>query len=109
HRPVQVLNFVTRGSIEERVLETVRVKQSLFDGVFCGTTDAVSFAALERKPFLDVVRELVGEEAPRPAVPAVAPAAESDPRQALVQLGVQFLETLAGMLSGATEVPADVN
>jgi SNF2 family DNA or RNA helicase len=107
HRPVQVINLVTRGSIEERVLETLRVKRSLFDGVFSGTTDAVSFAALERKPFLDAVRELIGEEAPRPPVPAVVPTPETDPRQALVQLGVQFLETLAGMLAGTATVKAE--
>ena len=34
HRPVQVFNLVTRGSIEERVLKTLEQKRSLFDGVF---------------------------------------------------------------------------
>src|ERR1700676_4009895 len=37
HRPVQVFNLVTRDSIEERVLKTLELKKSLFDGVFEGT------------------------------------------------------------------------
>ena len=32
HRPVQVFNLVTRDSIEERVLRTLELKRSLFDG-----------------------------------------------------------------------------
>src|SRR5262249_51221653 len=39
HRPVQVFNLVTRGSIEERVLKTLSLKKSLFDGVFTGASD----------------------------------------------------------------------
>jgi len=33
-RPVQVIHFLTKGSIEERVWETLRLKKSLFAGVF---------------------------------------------------------------------------
>lgn len=99
HRPVQVFHLVTRGSIEERVLKTIELKRSLFDGVFAGTADEVSFAALGRKGFLETVRELVGEEA-KPAAPPVPPAPPTaDPRQALMQTGVQLLEALAGVLA----------
>jgi SNF2 family DNA or RNA helicase len=31
-RPVRVINFVTRGTIEEKVLRTVEAKQGLFAG-----------------------------------------------------------------------------
>src|SRR5213076_1807470 len=39
HRPVQVINLVTRGSIEERVLRTLTQKRTLFEGVFAGGSD----------------------------------------------------------------------
>src|SRR5438552_8004010 len=94
HRPVQVINLVTRGSIEERVLQTLDLKKSLFDGVFAGTSDEVDFSALGRQAFMDTVRTLV-EEPPAPAPPP--PGAEAG--QALVQAGVQLLEGLAALLA----------
>jgi superfamily II DNA or RNA helicase len=97
HRPVQCINLVTRGTIEERVLQTLQLKTSLFEGVFAGTTDEVDFSRLGRKAFFDTVRELVGPPEP-PAVPApVAPAADAG--QVLVQAGVQLLESLAGLFA----------
>jgi hypothetical protein len=110
HRPVQVINLVTRDSIEERVLKTVTLKRSLFEGVFAGTADEVSFAALGQRAFLDAVSRLIAEggaeppsrQYPVPSTPHPGP----DPRQALVQAGVQLLEALAGMLGGA---PANGN
>jgi superfamily II DNA or RNA helicase len=98
HRPVRILNLVTRASIEERVLKTVAMKRSLFESVFAGTSDEVSFEALGQQAFLDAVRELVGEEAPRPPAPAEQPAPAADPRQVLVQAGVQLLEALAEVM-----------
>ncbi len=96
HRPVQVFHLVTRGTIEERVLKTLQLKQSLFDGVFSGTSDEVSFAALGRQAFLDTVRELVVEESPSISP---LPAAAGDPRALLLQAGVQFLEALAAVIA----------
>lgn len=101
HRPVQAINLVTRDSIEERVLKTLALKRSLFQGVFAGTADEVSFEALGQRAFLDSVRELIAEAPAAAAVPAAPAAAGPDPRQALVQAGVQFLEALAGMLAPA--------
>jgi superfamily II DNA or RNA helicase len=94
HRPVQVINLVTRGTIEERVLQTLDLKKSLFDGVFAGTSDEVDFSALGRQAFMDTVRALVDESAPPPKPPAAA-----DTGQALVQAGVQWLEALAALLA----------
>ncbi len=100
HRPVQVFNLVTRNSIEERVLRTVAMKRSLFDGVFNGTSDEVSFESLGRQAFLDTVREVVNEPEKRPEPPAPTPTeAVPDPRQAALSAGVQFLEALAGMFT----------
>jgi hypothetical protein len=100
HRPVQVFNFVTRGTIEERVLKTLELKKSLFDGVFEGVSDEVDFAALGRQTFLDTVRQLVVEEEPRPH-PIAEPVSDLQ-GQEIVEKGVQFLEALA-MLFGATQ------
>ncbi len=106
HRPVQVFNLVTRDSIEERVLRALASKQSLFDGIFSGTSDEVLFASLGQKALLDSVRALVdevpSEPAPpitlRPTPPAAAGAGE-DVRQVLVQAGIEFLEALAALLA----------
>jgi SNF2 family DNA or RNA helicase len=99
HRPVQVFNLVTRDSIEERVLRTLNQKQSLFDGVFEGTADEVNFEALGQRPYLDTMRELVvGDE----AAAAVAATPAADPRQVLLQAGVQMLEALAEVVASGT-------
>jgi hypothetical protein len=92
-RSVRVINLVTRGSIEERVLKTVEVKRSLFEGLFDNESDEVSFEALGRQAFLDTVRDLVAPQEPARPAPAV------DPAQTLLLAGVQFLEALAGVLS----------
>ena len=67
-QPVQVIHFLTSGSIEERVWETLRLKKSLFAGVFDSPTDEVSFAALGKKSVLQAMKEIFAEqgEAPPP-------------------------------------------
>jgi SNF2 family DNA or RNA helicase len=96
HRPVQVFDLVTRDSIEERVLRTLDTKRSLFETVFGGSGDEVSFEALGNQAFLETVRELFTDTPPRPEPEPPPPAAEApDPRHALVLAGVQFLEALA--------------
>src|SRR5207244_1899878 len=73
HRPVQVVNLVTRDSIEERVLKTLGLKRTLFDGVFSGGSDEVSFASLGQRAFLDTVRDLVTTDETRPPLPPTPP------------------------------------
>ena len=67
-QPVQVVHFLTTGSIEERVWETLRLKKSLFAGVFDSPTTEVSFAALGRKSVLQAVKEVFAAEPGRPKV-----------------------------------------
>jgi superfamily II DNA or RNA helicase len=109
-RPVRVINFVTRSTIEERVLKTIESKRTLFAGVFDGESDEVNFAALNRPSFLDGVRELIEEQSsvgsqqsavavqhpPTPVGGAVLP----DARQAMLLSGVHLLEALAGWEGG---------
>ncbi|MDP2997181.1 MAG: DEAD/DEAH box helicase [Bryobacterales bacterium] len=86
-QPVQAIHFLTSGSIEERVWETLRIKKSLFAGVFDSPTDEVSFAALGKKSVLQAIKEVFAEQAETPP-PAPAPvpqpqAAPAPPPQAV--------------------------
>ena len=60
-RPVRVVNFVTRGTIEEKVLRTLEAKQGLFIGIFEGDADEIPFEAIKTSGFMDSMRKLVGE------------------------------------------------
>ncbi len=63
-RPVRVINFVTRGTIEERVQRAINEKLDLFAGLFEGDSDEVLFQAVGGSSFLDGMREILGEEPP---------------------------------------------
>jgi superfamily II DNA or RNA helicase len=64
--PVHVVHLLTTGSIEERVWETLKLKKSLFAGVFDSPTAEVSFAALGRKTVLQAVKEIFADQPGRP-------------------------------------------
>jgi superfamily II DNA or RNA helicase len=74
-RPVHVIHMLTSGSIEERVWETLRLKKSLFAGVFDSPTGEVSFAKLGRKSVLQAVKEIFADQParPKPIIDAAAP------------------------------------
>jgi SNF2 family DNA or RNA helicase len=104
HRPVQVFNLVTRDSIEERVLRTLEQKRSLLAEIFTGGNDEVAFGSLGQQAFLETVRELVGEEAPRLADSSEpASSTTEDARLQLVRAGVQLLEALAAVMAESTQ------
>ena len=102
-----MIHFLTTDSIEERVWETLRLKKSLFAGVFDSPADEVSFAALGRKSVLQAVKEVFADQPVRPkpaaAPPPPAPAAEAaspapdfaKAAAGLIEAGVHFLESLA--------------
>ncbi|MGB7763131.1 MAG: DEAD/DEAH box helicase, partial [Bryobacteraceae bacterium] len=64
--PVHVVHLLTKGSIEERVWETLKLKKSLFAGVFDSPAAEVSFEALGRKNTLQAVKEIFADQAERP-------------------------------------------
>jgi superfamily II DNA/RNA helicase len=128
--PVHVVHLLTKGTIEERVWETLKLKKSLFAGVFDSPTGEVSFAALGRKSILQEVKEIFAnqpgrpkplvEQAPAKAIPiqpgpasptmatATATAAATPPstefEQAaagLIETGARFLESLAAVVQNA--------
>jgi SNF2 family DNA or RNA helicase len=111
-QPVQVIHFLTSGSIEERVWETLRVKKALFAGVFDSPVSEVSFEKLGKKNALQVISELVSPasrplaapkpakaERPQPPAPAPAPLPERTAVEqaagGLIDAGVRFLEALS--------------
>jgi superfamily II DNA or RNA helicase len=93
-RPVRVIHFVTRGTIEERVLRAIEAKRSLFGSVFDGDSDFVDFAAIGSQPFLDGVREVVGVEPATPPIQLERPVPSSE-GTGLLETHVRMLEALA--------------
>jgi superfamily II DNA or RNA helicase len=65
-RPVHVIHMLTEKSIEERVWETLRLKKSLFAGVFDSPTGEVNFEKLGRKTMMQAVKEIFAEQPGRP-------------------------------------------
>ncbi len=108
-RPVSVIHMMTTDSIEERVWETMRLKKSLFAGVFDSPTGEVSFAKLGRKTVFQTVKEIFADQPGRPKpvvnaappvpVPVAAAAGASGIEVAaagLMEAGVKFMESIAG-------------
>jgi SNF2 family DNA or RNA helicase len=103
-RPVRVVNFVARGTIEEKVLRTLEQKQALFDGLFEGDEDEVSLSAVNPSAFLQTVRDLLTD-----AKPAEEPELRALTRPgstifdandtAAIAAGVELFEKLAAWLS----------
>jgi SNF2 family DNA or RNA helicase len=85
-RPVHVIHMLTDKSIEERVWETLRLKKSLFAGVFDSPVGEVSFEKLGRKTMFQAVKEIFAEQPGRPkpvidhapSIPLVAMPPQSD-------------------------------
>jgi hypothetical protein len=68
--------MLTSQSIEERVWETLKLKKSLFAGVFDSPTGEVSFAKLGRKTMMQAVKEIFADQPsePKPVVNAASDA-----------------------------------
>lgn len=59
---VNVINMITRNSIEERVYAGIGLKQELFDAVLDGTTDEVDFSREKKNKFVEELRRMFGDE-----------------------------------------------
>lgn len=61
-KPVRVVNFISRGSIEERILDLLRFKSSLFAGALDEDgTDAVMVGASGMEKYMSAVEQVVDE------------------------------------------------
>ncbi len=101
-RPVQVVNFIARGAIEEGMLSLLKFKTSLFKGILDGGDKEVFLGGSRLKRFMETVERATGdipsppaeeEQPPEPAhaTPAAAEAAP-DPWQGLLQTGMALLQ-----------------
>lgn len=110
-RPVRVINFVTRGTIEEKVLRTLEAKQNLFAGLFDGDADDIPFEATNTRGFVDSMRDLVGAErepategvAKEPKPGPLAPASASAPPAG----GTDMWAGIAQIVEGACALLSD--
>jgi superfamily II DNA or RNA helicase len=112
-RPVRVINFVSKGTIEEGMLSVLAFKRSLSAGILDGGNSEISLGGSRLNRFMKDVESVTGqmgesaavtpgEEAAGAAVPSADIAATDAPRapspgpwQALVQVGAQFVAALA--------------
>jgi superfamily II DNA or RNA helicase len=107
-RPVQVVNFVAKGTIEEGMLSVLKFKKSLFAGVLDGgakdvfmggsrltkfmeTVEKASESIPEASGADDIEEETAGADKQRTAQPL---AAAADPWSGLIQSGVALLQNL---------------
>jgi superfamily II DNA or RNA helicase len=68
---VQVLHFVTRGAVEERVRRVIEGKRALFEGLLVDGADRIELDVGRQASFLERVRSLTEDDEPyrnRPAV-----------------------------------------
>lgn len=129
-RPVHVIHMLTSDSIEERVWETLRLKKSLFEGVFDSPAGEISFEKLGRKTVLQAVKEIFANQPARPKpvvdgeppvplkvaagaasqTPAVAAPMEAGSIEmsaaGLMEAGLKFIESMARAGSGGSSADA---
>ena len=118
-RPVQVLSFVAKGSIEEGMLSVLGFKRSLFTGVLDGGASEVFLGGTRLKRFMDSVdqattaipaptveepatpdgQEVTAAEGEAPAT--AAPRDAMDPWTGLLQAGLELVGRLAGTRDGS--------
>jgi len=118
-RPVQVINFIAQGTIEEGMLSVLKFKKSLFAGVLDGGEREVFLGGSRLSRFMETVEKATSavgaprEEKPEPsgaaeprvegqrragraaAPPAGSMAVAPDPWAALLQSGLSLLGELA--------------
>jgi len=105
-RPVRVINFVTRGTIEERVLVTLEAKQGFFNGLFAGDEDEFAFESTSVSGFLDAMRGLVDDEFRLPD--AEPPCSTPTPSISSVwQAASHLIDGLLLLCSTADSIPAE--
>lgn len=61
-RSINVVNLISKDSIEEKILAGIQLKTDLFKGVFDGDIDMVEFSREKRTEMLNRLREMMGEE-----------------------------------------------
>ena len=63
--PIQVLNLVSKDSIEERMIDRLRFKRSLFEGALDGGDDTIFLSEDRFQGFMESLASLTPEASPR--------------------------------------------
>jgi superfamily II DNA or RNA helicase len=103
-RCINVVNLITKNSIEEKILAGLRLKTDLFAGVFDGGADTVAFTREKRTELLNQLRGMLAEE-PLLSPPSAVPS-EEIPEDTPHYLNPK---ALAGSGDGALDVTAEEN
>ena len=74
-RCINVVNLITKNSIEEKILAGLQLKTDLFAGVFDGGADTVEFTREKRTELLNQLRGMLAEE-PLPPLASAVPSEE---------------------------------
>jgi superfamily II DNA/RNA helicase len=111
-RKVQVINFVSRGTIEEGMLSVLKFKKSLFAGVLDGGETDIRFGGTRLTKFMETVEQTTA------AIPVNQNGDDAmvtqgtngkqkkiaaqgvDPMSSLVQTGLAFLQNLSAVAQG---------
>jgi superfamily II DNA/RNA helicase len=114
-RPVQVINFVAKGTIEEGMLSVLKFKKSLFAGVLDGGEKDIMFGGTRLTKFMETVEQttqaipttLPGdtESSSHPTKKEEQAATVADPWSGLVQTGLAFLQNLSTVASQSNGQP----
>ena len=70
-RNVQVYHFIARGTIEEKMLEVIKFKTSVFKGVLDGGETEVFLGRAKMNKFMETVEQVSMEPPEQPPVPVV--------------------------------------
>ncbi|MDM8538475.1 SNF2-related protein, partial [Desulfobacterales bacterium HSG17] len=81
---INVINLISKNSIEEKILAGIQLKTRLFEGVFEDGPDKVEFSHAKRTEMLNKLRELMGET-------ALLPVEESRPGEEIPEDTPHFL------------------
>jgi superfamily II DNA or RNA helicase len=120
-RPVQVLSFVAKGTIEEGMLSVLGFKRSLFAGVLDGGASEVFLGGPRLKRFMDSVdqvtsaipaptveepaapdgQEVAAADGEVPSAAGVARPGTMDPWSGLLHAGLELLGRLAATRDGS--------
>ncbi len=104
-KPVTIINLISKGTIEERMLELLNFKKKMFEGVLDGGEDAVFMTESKMKQFMKTVEDLTVEKTPETvdqpeefADPALDPMfTEPKPSEGTDSFAFTETETLANL------------
>lgn len=115
-RPVQVINLIAAGTIEERMLSTINFKKNLFAGALDGGDDSITLDDSKLTRVASALTEMFEEpeedkssKAPKEDTGKKAPEVTSATPEAVVESGKAFFSSLAQALSSPETTAALVD